>query len=1014
MLVTSITGAVAVTAPEGPEVSRQEATRLLKAYMAASPFGHDALAKGLNDLNTASTSAITSVYTKAVEDAAVELDENLYRVRVTMANVGINKENTGNPQLLGVENSENSNCGFKFYDTKANVTIWRFNIASDGKYTIACNVGQYIGYRESAYLPGNEKEVDLCPTTDKDCIYEFSVAYAENGEGVTFDIGGKYLAMDENGKFSFVDEVNDYAVWKLTRAYDESLDLPVFSTDANPVYYTMNNQAKGLLCVEKTWLNCKPLNDYSYWYFVDAGEKIGTFRLKNKKDSYGVKYTTANGRLRPEKGYESNSMLFFMLEGNEANGWSVSLHPTDHLTTYGYGTKHAMMYDAANDWVVGSVPNYNLNNLGLYTWVMEPVDTEGEAVEQFVNRKAELTQLYTDYAKYMPWCQAYLKNVLNDLSNFDISKYASANKAVEALETFATKTADSFFAKLNKEARGYNVKISNVRRLLHSNVANLGHYLTTVGEGDALTVNTTNELERNSGYWNIEGVEGNEKAFRLRNQNGVYLCAVSNGATVATTTNAEEAGLYSLLPYGGYIRIANADLQGAGLNVDTNGSALVGYDYKDGGSTWAFESVAIIPHVEGMPKLSDNTNKYIYVIRSATDPNDYLEFDADGIGLIHIQKSSLSYCYFVPANDGSDGIQIVCEEKGTRLCYSPNSNYYYSRISGWNTNPYFNLYLTPNGTVPEGMKDEGKNCFAISYEYPAKNATCISKKSNDSTHPQYISLGMAEDWQNTGWIFEEAETINHEEIFAIRRSSLLAEMESYQKALPWAQDMLSEACETIANAKMTDYAPTTPDAVNGLQAYFYGVITRVEEELEVEPDGAWVSIMNVRRLGNAESGAFLTAKNGYLNTSGKLTSAGKWQMKYHSNGRYNMVNADGLYMGELCDRVTVTADEAAAGKYSLKLLNGYVCLVDRNDENNRSLNVDQSQGDACVYSPADAGSRWIFALTTTTGIEEELAASAHADDVYYTPAGVKVAPENLTPGVYLRVRGTKTTKVLVK
>lgn len=1018
LFVLSLTNMWADTVTDDCNLLRKEAMSNLKSYLNASPFGHRALNEGLNRLaalgENSSTADVRTAYTQAILEAAVELDENLYRVRVTIANVGVNKDNADKPLLLGVANSENSNCDFKLTDTQANVSIWRFNIASEGKYTIACNVGQYIGYKENEYSPDNEKEIDLCPTTDMDQMYEFNVAYAENGEGVTFSIGGKYLSMDADGKFSFVNEVTDNAVWKLSRAYDEKLDLPVLSTDANPVYYTLENESKGLMTVEGSYINCKPLDEHSYWYFVDAGEKIGSFRLKNKKDNYGITYTTANGRIRAKQNVESNSMLFIMLEGNEAHGWSVSCHPTDHLTTYGYQTNHALMYDPGYDWVCGGAPRFNMNNIPLFTWNVAAANNESGSEEDFINLKAALIQLYTYYKLQSPWCESFLKNTITELNAFDIKKYTSTDKALEALETYGKNAADKFFTQINKEALGYNVKISNVRRFQHANVSTLGHYLTAVGEGDKLTLNTVNSLERGPGFWNIEAVEGKKNAFRLRNQNGIYLCNVTNNVPVATTTNAEEAGLYCLLPYDSFIRIANADLKGSGLNFDTNGNTLVGYDYKDDGSTWSFESVAIIPHTEGMPKISDNTNKYLYLVRSATDEKDYLEFDADGIGLSHRPLSSASYCYFVPASDGSDGVQIVCEEYGTRLCYSPVSNYFYSRISGWDTNPNFNLYIVPNGTVPEGTTGAGQTCFSISHKYPSDGPTCISNLSKDNKHDYYISCGLATDWQHTGWIFEETETINHEEIFKQNVRNLLAEIESYSKAIPWAHDMIEALREKVENAKMTDYAEQTPAAVNGLLNDYNQSIMQIEEQLELEPENAWVSISNVRRLGNKEAGAYLTAKNGYLNTSDALTDAGKWQMKYHSNGRYNLINANGQYMGELSDRVKATKDEADAGKYALKLLNGYVCLVDRADENNRSLNVNPGQDDACVYSPADAGSRWIIALTTVTGIEESLHNAALSGCEYFTPAGIKVAPERLTPGVYLRVQGNKTTKVLVK
>lgn len=1013
VLAASATGAFAAYVSGGLALTSAESGRL-EARTGATPFGYDALSRGVS---------VTSAG-GAVAGDNVEFDENIYRVRVTMANVGANKGNTGKQHLLAVENSDpntkNDQSNFTQVERVSNASIWRFNRAGDGKYTIACNVGQYIGFIDSEFDPTSGKVSDLSLRNSILDAYKFDVAKAESGEGVTISFSGKYLAMDADGSISFADNVTDNAVWKLSRAYDESLDLPVVSTDENPVYYTLKNQVQGYLSIEGAPkdsgndLNCGTLDEYSYWYFVDSGEGLGAFYLKNKKDNIGVRYSTGNGHMKAIKGAQA-SMLFFMLEGNEANGWSINCKPFDHLTSYGYETIHAMMWDATYNWVIGSSPKYNRDNIGLYTWVVEPVAQEGDEAD-FVELKSSLIQLFTNYMADTPWCRSLLNAAISELSN---TEYVGP-QSIGALQKIGDDALAEYAGQINREAQGYNVKISNIRRSAHENVATLGHYLTTVGEGAELTVNTTNTLQRNPGFWKIESVDGNDNSFRLRNQNGVYLCAVSNGSYVATTTDPASAGMYSFVPYEGFIRIVNADNREAGLNVDTNGNALVGYDYKDAGSTWRFESVAIIEHVEGMPRLSNDDDIFLYLIRSATDDTDYLEFAYDGMGLCHLPRSVASYCYFVPANDGSDGIQIVCYEHNTRLAHSPYSNYPYSRDNSsswnWDTNPYFNWYVIPNGTVPQGQTDAGKTCFAISYKYPAEDNSCLTKKSSYPTHSYYMGNGSSvEDWEYTGWVFEAADSVNHEAIFNESRDKLAAETKSYKNAIPWCQDMLDEMYETIANAKMTDYGSSSTDAVNSLTGYFNTKRLEIEEALELEAEGSWVSLANNRRRGSAETGAYLTPVNGYLNTVDQLSDSGIWNFIYHSNGRYNLVNAEGQYIGELSDRVNVTENEENAGKYSLRLLGGYLCLVDRSDHNNRALNVNGNQGDACVYSPADAGSFWIAATAVPSGIESVEADDAANDGAeYYNLTGVKVAPGALVPGVYMRVSGTKAVKVLVK
>lgn len=1015
VLAASATGAFAATVSGGLALTYPGSADRPVASTGATPFGYDALSRGVS---------VTSAG-GAVAGDNVEFDENIYRVRVTIANVGANKGNTGKPLLLAVDtpntdtNADQSH--FTQLDDVSNASVWRFNQAADGKYTIACNVGQYIGFIDSSFDPEAGKVADLTLRTSVEDAYKFDVAAAENGEGVTVSFAGKYLAMDADGNLSFADNVTDNAVWKLSRAYDESLDLPVVSTDENPVFYTLRNQVQGFLTIDGAFkdsgndLNCGTLDEYSYWYFVDSGEGNGSFRLKNKNNNIGIRYTTSNGNMKAVKDFESNSMLFFMLDGNEANGWSISCKPYDHLTSYGYQTIHAMMYYPFWNWVMGAKPDDNRNNIGLFSWIIEPTSSEGDEAD-FVELNSSLLQLFSNYLAYTPWCRSLLNNTLSELSN---TAY-DGPQSVSTLEKIGNDALAEYAVQINREAQGYNVKISNIRRSAHENVATLGHYLTTVGEGADLTVNTTNTLERNPGFWKIESVDGNEASFRLRNQNGVYLCAASNGSNVATTTDRASAGMYSFVPYEGYIRIVNADNKEIGLNVDTRGNTLVGYDYKDAGSTWRFESVAVIEHVEGMPRLSNDDDIFLYLIRSATDDLDYLQFAYDGMGLCHLPRSVASYCYFLPANDGSDGIQIVCYEHNTRLAYSTYSYYPYSRDNtsswNWDTNPYFNWYLIPNGTVPEGQKDAGKTCFAISYRYPAEDNTCITKKSSYPGYDYYMGHGgSVEDWEYTGWFFEEADSINHEAIFNESRDKLAAEAKSYKNTVPWCQDMLTDMYETIANARMTDYAPSSTEAVNNLTGYFNTKRLQIEEALELEAEGTWVSIANNRRRGAAETGAYLTPVDGYLNTVDQLSDAGIWNFIYHSNGRYNLVNAEGQYMGELSDRVNVTANEEEAGKYALRLLGGYLCLVDRSDYNNRALNVNNNQGDACVYGPADAGSFWIAEFAVPSGIESIEADDAANDGAeYYNLTGVKVAPEALVPGVYMRVSGTKAVKVLVK
>ena len=46
---------------------------------------------------------------------------------------------------------------------------------------------------------------------------------------------------------------------------------------------------------------------------------------------------------------------------------------------------------------------------------------------------------------------------------------------------------------------------------------------------------------------------------------------------------------------------------------------------------------------------------------------------------------------------------------------------------------------------------------------------------------------------------------------------------------------------------MTDFAPQSTEAVANLKMYYNDALVRIEERLEIEPDGDWVTIANVRR-----------------------------------------------------------------------------------------------------------------------------------------------------------------------
>lgn len=1010
VLAASLTGAFAAPAPAAPAINQDEAISRLEAYMKASPFGHEAIAKGINDIVAASAgseSNVSAIYSSALDDAMEELGEDLYRVRVTLANVGANKGNDGAPKLLAVDvdHSSLSNVMTSFTTTEAvnNASIWRFNLNSDGLYTLASNVGQYLGHRNPDQPElGDVTEIIANPSMLY--CYKFVISYDREKSAFTFVCNDEYLTMDADGKLVFTETASDYSFWTMARAYDKSMDLPKFSTDENPVYYLLSNSSAGFLTLRSgsTRMTCtKGRDEYSYWYFVDGGENKGTFILKNKKDNLVAVGNTANGFMDLTESTTPLTFLFFMLPDNESRGWSMTFRH-HNLTSFNYNNQMTVGFFSRDNMIRGASPYYNMDNIDIFSWTF--VDASGAEEEAFVEAKAEVIKMLSDYKGYSPWCTQFLENAIIQVSNIEIENYATIEEATAAVKQLGSDMVKEFYSRINVEARGANVKIYNIRRSQHADAQNLGWYLTAVEKDGATTLNTVVSPEYNDGFWSFEPNESNTYSFRIRNQKGVYLRNVSSGQTVTTTTDVSEAGNFWLYPYENYIRILNADGNTA-LNADTYGNDLVSYSYGDAGSTWAFEKVAIIDKEVGMPEISEGSERKLYIIRSAANPDDVLLFDRHTLGVVHGVVSADAYCYFTKANDGGDGVQIVSYRYDTRVCF--RSSYFYCFNTGYDTDRNFNQYIVPNGI-------EDKPGFVISHTYPIEGNSCISRLSSDPKYPQLISLGSANDWEYTSWTFESVGEVDHEAIFDNNRKILVAEVESYIKAMPFARTMLEDLRTTLVEAKMTDFGTETPDAVYKLKSFYSDEILNVECELEMEPDGKWISIANVRRRGTAADGAYLVAANGYLNTVNKLSDAAVWQLEYVNNGRYRLHNANGLYMGALCERVPVTENKDEAGLYTLDLLNGYVSLVDRSNATERSLNVNQSNGDACVYSAADEGSRWILDLAVPTGLDQITAGGAGYEVEYYNLTGAKVSADNLTPGVYVRVRGSEAVKVIIR
>lgn len=118
-----------------------------------------------------------------------------------------------------------------------------------------------------------------------------------------------------------------------------------------------------------------------------------------------------------------------------------------------------------------------------------------------------------------------------------------------------------------------------------------------------------------------------------------------------------------------------------------------------------------------------------------------------------------------------------------------------------------------------------------------------------------------------------------------------------------------------------------------------------------------------------------------------------------------------------CDHVTPFSENVAANGIELanETANTWINLASYDAANGTSLSGKKYM---CVVGPTSwswANTRRILLATGTTsvGVEEVAVETALADGVY-TVSGLKVAEENLLPGLYVKVANGKATKVLVK
>ncbi len=323
-------------------------------------------------------------------------------------------------------------------------------------------------------------------------------------------------------------------------------------------------------------------------------------------------------------------------------------------------------------------------------------------------------------------------------------------------------------------------------------------------------------------------------------------------------------------------------------------------------------------------------------------------------------------------------------------------------------------YLIP--VEVEGLEEDEVAC-QISSCYPPEGNSCISIEKN---LVGCLNMKPASEKDITTWIFKKTGEIDHERLFQEQLVRNFPRIEGAIAAQPWCRDILNPAYERLNGCAMSEFGTDSYDAIPAMETYVASVIEEVEWRLEEDPDGCAVKIKNVRRA-EANKAPYLAAVDGFANTvdiTADNEKSATWTFEYYNNGRYRLVNDNGEYLGQLDSEITVTSDPAEAGLYAFVLNFNTVSLVNRTSPE-IGLNIDNAGGNACQYNSDDAGSLWVIELVRENGINEISGDNlgnnaANGTRAVYDLRGIKVNPQNATPGIYIERNGSEVSKRLVK
>lgn len=1030
LFAASTLSAAAASSEADFTTAKDQAISRLTSWTESSPYALEALNTGIANLNSltfssfanadAAVTEVNSIFDQTMTQAHEQLSDEVYRVFVSLTTDALMANPVdGKATLVGGERllADRFNVPFQAYEERVQCSTWIFNNAAQaGTYTLRNNNCNYLTYRD--YMEPDDEDLSLSRTVDKDgytIAVKLSVDFADNGR-MTLMQGDKYLATRDDGSVYLTDTFGPASSWKITRAVDKKFDKPRLSTKKDPIYYVIRNSNYPDLCLYGTgyykFMNLGPITESGQWYFVDSGRENGSYYAYSKS-GYVIGWTQALRMYTFTSPNDGGPIYTYLRDGNEQYGLCL-LMVGEGSYTYSDTNPGHFAYDPKDGYVdMNQVVNtYHdwLGDPGIFSWYLEEIN-DAELSTLLVAQN-EAISLLKSYLTSQPWAVDYLTQAIDKIQNVSLSAYASGEEAANAVKEMLQGYVDGLPAVVNSEIgsffkAGSRVALYNRNRGVATNAE--GKPLASVTSNGASRFNTVVGLPDSISAYEFEVVR--DGVYKIKTLKGTYLGAMKAGSPVEGVDKASAAE-YRLSFIDGYVALVNSTGR-TGLYLDAANGDLTVNQPSDKGSQWVIGLVSIVQTRGDSPKISTDTEKYYYVIRSVGDPNKYIRTSVATWYMSWDVEEDRSYFYLTRAEDGNGVILNSMIYDGSILCINTDEN---GNVVGqspvwYNKNTTRNDFKSDWYIVPNEYGT--KEGFFISTSYPITPGSCVSVVSPGGNFTAITcGMGNAEDYLNTAFIFEYREGLDHERLFNVKRDPIVETLRRYLTSQPWFLDRFAAEVEFLENCQMTDFGADSYVAGNSLISYYNRLMNELEEEMDYAPEDWVVAIGNVRR--GADSKAYLAGVNGKANTIPEINASSTWALEYYSNGRYFLKNDNGEYLGDFASsNMTVTTDRDRAGHFQIAYYNGYITIVDRNNPSAGALNVDASNGNACKAAQADEGSYWTMEVVRESSLADINAAAREAVE-FFDLRGIRVSESDLTPGVYLKRSGTKVQKVIVK